>query len=91
MIQFDKPESLNGEQLVRELKAVGIIVNSETSPLIDGEQNFWLDIPSKDAAKAKPIVAAHIGIDSEIEKANARQEILNRLGITEDEANALVK
>jgi hypothetical protein len=61
LIQFDLPQNLNGAVLMAELAAVGIIVNDQTSPMIDGAGNFWLDIdPTKESA-AKPIVAAHSG------------------------------
>ena len=61
LIQFDLPQNLDGAVLMAELAAVGIIVNDQTSPAIDGAGNFWLDIdPTKENA-AKPIVAAHSG------------------------------
>ena len=90
MIKFNKPEILNGNQLVDELKQNGIIVNEKTSPFIDGNGDFWLDIPTKDKTKAEPIVAAHIGVDQSKTKAAQRQAVLNRLGITEEEARILL-
>ena len=61
LIQFDLPHNLNGGKLITELATVGITVNTETSPMIDGAGNFWLDIdPTKENA-AKPMVAAHSG------------------------------
>ena len=90
MIKFDKPESLNGNQLVDELKQVGIIVNERTSPLIDGNGDFWLDIADKDKTKAEKIIAAHIGIDQSEAKAAEKQALLDRLGITADEAKLLL-
>ena len=61
MIQFTKPTNLNGAELIAELASVGVIVNDKTSPLIDGNGDFWLDIAEADKAKATPIVAAHNG------------------------------
>ena len=59
MIKFDKPQNLNGSELMDELNSAGVqIVNS---PKIDGNGIFWLDIDPADEAKAKPIVAAHNG------------------------------
>lgn len=59
MIKFNKPQNLNGTELVDELTAVGIeIVNL---PLIDGNGDFWLDISSSDEEKAKLVVANHNG------------------------------
>ena len=90
MIKFNKPESLNGEQLIAELKAIGVIVNEKTSPLIDGNGDFWLDIPSKDKSKAESIVQSHVGIDTTKEIAAQRQAILDRLGLTADEAKLIL-
>ena len=59
MIQFTKPTSLNGAELLKELNAGSVSITQ--SPLIDGDGKFWLDIPEADKAKATPIVAAHNG------------------------------
>jgi hypothetical protein len=59
MIQFTKPENLNGTELLTELNAGGVVITNP--PRIDGEGNFWLDIAEADKDKATPIVAAHNG------------------------------
>jgi hypothetical protein len=59
MIKFDKPQNLNGTELLTELNDAGVRITE--SPSIDGNGDFWLDIAEKDEAKAKPIVAAHNG------------------------------
>lgn len=59
MIQFNKPTNLNGEELRAELNAGGVVINEP--PLIDAENNLWLEIAEADKAKATPIVAAHNG------------------------------
>ena len=59
MIQFTKPENLNGAELLAELNAAGVAITQ--SPMIDGAGDFWLDIAEADKAKAMPIVAAHNG------------------------------
>ena len=59
MIQFTKPQNLNGTELLTELNAGGVVIKNP--PRIDGEGNFWLDIAEADKAKATPIVAAHNG------------------------------
>ena len=59
MIQFTKPENLNGSELLSELNAGGVVITE--SPMIDGEGNFWLDIAEADKAKATPIITAHNG------------------------------
>lgn len=61
MIQFTKPESLNGAQLLRELAAEKIIVKGKAH--LDDNLILWLDLPEKDKAKATEIVNAHIGVD----------------------------
>ena len=62
MIKFNKPENLNGAELLDELAAVGIVLDKiNQAPLIDGNGDFWLDIKKTDEAKAATIVAAHNG------------------------------
>jgi hypothetical protein len=90
MIKFNKPDQLNGTELVAELKSIGVIVNDKTSPLIDGNGDFWLDIPAKDEAKTKPIVAAHNGTTVALDKSAAKSAILNRIGLTADELQVLL-
>lgn len=58
MIQFTKPENLNGAELLAELKAGGVTISNW--PMVEND-NFWLDVAEADKAKAKPIVAAHNG------------------------------
>ena len=59
MIQFTKPQNLNGAELLAELKAGGVVISQP--PVVDGNGDFWLDIVEADKAKATPIVAAHNG------------------------------
>jgi len=59
MIKFDKPININGDELLTELNNGGVKISEP--PFLDGDGNFWLDIATKDEAKAKPIVAAHNG------------------------------
>ena len=62
MIKFNKPENLNGAELLDELAAVGIVLEITTqAPLIDGNGDFWLDVKKADEAKAAAIVASHNG------------------------------
>ena len=90
MIKFNKPENLNGAELIADLKAIKIIVNEQTSPFIDGNGDLWLDIDAKDEAKAKPIVAAHNGTIVAPDKSAQRQAIADRLGLTADELAVLL-
>jgi hypothetical protein len=59
MIQFTKPENLNGVELLTELNAGAVAITKP--PMIDGNGDFWLDIAEADKAKATAIVAAHNG------------------------------
>jgi Ser/Thr protein kinase RdoA (MazF antagonist) len=59
MLQFTKPENLNGAELLNELAANGIACDNP--PLIDGEGKFWLDIKPADESNAAAVVAAHNG------------------------------
>ena len=59
MIKFDKPTNFDGVQFCEELEAVGVVINKDTSPLIDGNGDFWLDINAKDTAKAQQVLDAH--------------------------------
>lgn len=60
MISFDKPLNFEGAQFCDELEAAGVVINRNTSPLIDGNGVFWLDITSKDTQKAQDVLNAHI-------------------------------
>jgi len=59
MIKFNQPNSLNGAELLNELKAANVEVNK--FPFIDGNGDFWLDVQESDKDKAAAIVAAHNG------------------------------
>jgi flavin reductase (DIM6/NTAB) family NADH-FMN oxidoreductase RutF len=59
MISFDKPLNFEGAQFCDELEAAGVVINRDTSPLIDGNGVFWLDIASKDTQKAQDVLNAH--------------------------------
>ena len=59
MIKFNRPENLNGTELLAELSSVG--VELKQLPLIDANGNFWLDVNPADKSKAEAVVAAHNG------------------------------
>lgn len=57
MIQFTKPENLNGLELLNELKAAGV---NASNPTVE-EDIFQIDLDEKDIVKAKKIIEAHNG------------------------------
>jgi hypothetical protein len=64
MIQFNRPENLNGEKLVNELEAAGVEVKANTvgikCPVV--EYDFlYLDIKESDKLIAQEIISAHNG------------------------------
>lgn len=59
MIKFNKPENLNGAELLAELNAGGVKITN--APEINGAGDFWLDIAAKDKTKAEEILANHNG------------------------------
>jgi hypothetical protein len=87
MITFIKPENLNGAELRAELNAVGIkISDAPESVTIDENGNLVLDINADDEAKAISVVAAHNGTTIAPDYSSAKTALLERLGITEEEA-----
>jgi len=58
MIKFQKPQNLNGTELLAELNAAGIVI---TEAPVEDNGFLWLDIDSSDETKATPIVFAHNG------------------------------
>ena len=62
MIKLNKPINLNGTELRQELNAAGVVISDKPSAVkADNEGNLWLDIASKDEAKAKSVVDVHNG------------------------------
>lgn len=81
MIKFNKPEKLNGAQLIAELNAQNI---KATQCLIDGNGEFFIDVPTKDIANAETIVSNHVGAN--IEPTLAQK--LASVGLSIDELKA---
>lgn len=68
MIKFDKPENLNGKELLNELAAVGIVLDINTqAPFIDGNGDLWLDISELDKPLAENIINVHNGTTVAVE------------------------
>lgn len=88
MIKFNKPENLNGTELLNELNAANVLISNP--PEVDGNGDLWLDIAQKDETKATAIVDAHNGTMIAPDKEAARAALLDKLGITADEAQLLL-
>lgn len=81
MEQFNQPAKLNGAQLLDELKAASI---NASKCFIDGNGNFFIDVPTNKKTAAETIVNSHVGIDTEpslIDK-------LTSIGLSIDELKA---
>jgi hypothetical protein len=90
MNKFTRPAKFNWKQLQDELKAAGIAYDQNGAPEIDGDGNFYLPIAAKDVTKAEKVVKSHVGIDVAAEEAKAKAVLLERLGITDEEAKLLL-
>lgn len=88
MIQFTKPTNLNGTELLTELNNANVVVTN--LPLIDDNGNFWLDIAESDITIATSIVASHNGTTIAPDNSAAKAALLERLGITQEEAKLLL-
>ena len=62
MMQFTLPARFEGVSFCQELANAGISINKETSPLIDGNGNLWLDIDANKKSEAQAILNAHTGL-----------------------------
>ena len=97
MIKFTQPINLDGSILIDELISAGVAIDFDKSPSVDEDGNLWLDIAKADEAKAKAVVDKH---DFEVNhkaqallekaKSEAKDALLNRLGITAEEAKLLL-
>jgi hypothetical protein len=88
MEQFIKPANLNGEELINELNAAGVAIVKP--PSLDGEGILWLEIKSDDKSKAKKVVAEHNGTTQAPDRSAEKAALLEKLGITSEEAALLL-
>lgn len=87
MIKVQTNKKINLTQLDKELGGFGLCMNEENPEAVivaTAEGNSISEKELKDG------IAAHIAIDLEAEKIQARKAILDKLGITEDEARILL-
>lgn len=88
MSKYTTPIKLNGTQLRNELRAAGIDISNETGSVVVINNDLFLDIKDQDTIKANAVVLAHQGIDVIL---SAKDALLQRLGITADEALLLLE
>jgi hypothetical protein len=86
-MQFTKPAQFNGTQLKEELATVGIEIPFVTDTA-DGFIHF--DVQKSKESAAVEIVANHVPVDKSAQNATARQAILDKLGLTAQEATILL-
>lgn len=62
MIKFKTPTTLDGKQLVEELRLSGVAIEDARNGtvVIDGNGELWLDIVEDDKTKAEEVVKKHI-------------------------------
>ena len=84
MIQFAKPQNLNGSQLLDELTAAGIEIVD--FPVLDSEENLFLHIDAKDKTKALKIIEKHNG--NTIPKEATIDEKLASVGLSVNDLKA---
>jgi hypothetical protein len=66
MIQFDKPQNLNGKTIIDDLIAAGIEIAEDESgergkPFIDGEGRFYLPVNENDKEAAQAVLDNYNG------------------------------
>lgn len=89
MIKFDKPQNLNGSELLDELAVAGIVLDKENQvPVVDGNGDLWLDVKSSDTAKVQQVLNAHNGTTIAPEPTAADK--LAAAGLTVDDLKVLL-
>ena len=88
MIEFTRPTNLNGKQLLEELTAGGVTVTGR--PEVELEI-LRLNIKSGDKTKAEKIVSDHNGEIIIPDRSAEKNVLLQKLGITADEAKLLLE
>ncbi len=87
MVKVDKPTNLNGVELREELRAAGVeITDGRDAVFIDDNGILYLDIATKDKAKADEVIAKHNGSQTAPEL--SLTEKLASIGLSIDELKA---
>jgi hypothetical protein len=86
-LQLNK--EVNGEQLLQELIAAGVSIGLDNYPKVESNKLF-IDVTVDDEAKTAEVWKKHKAENWEIKREAARQALLDKLGITRDEARLLL-
>jgi len=86
MKSFTRPEFFNGTELIAELKIAKVKINGR--PEIDENGILWLDVT--DEVKTQEVLDNHVGTVVSPDLSIKRKVILDRLGLTADEAALLI-
>jgi hypothetical protein len=90
MINFTKPQNLNGSELRAELRQAGVIIADDIDSVTLSNDELGLKIAATDKDKAAAVVAAHNGTTIAPDTSADKAALLSKLGITEDEARLLL-
>jgi len=85
---FNKPTEFNGKQFIDELKAAGVDYQGQI--WVKNENELDLNVTLKEKSIVEKVLNAHVAIDFNIERNKARQLVLEKLGITAEEAALLL-
>ena len=92
MIEFTKPNDLDGFYLRKELSNAGVVLLSDSILVV--ENSLFLDIDSQFEKAAQSVIDAHEGnvayLAEQTAIASSKAALLDRLGITELEAKLLL-
>lgn len=88
-MELNLDKDINGEQLVQELKAAGVTIIDNAIPFIEGDI-LTLNVAATDEVKTQKVWDAHVAENWEIKRAEARQAVLDKLGLSADEVAALL-
>lgn len=88
-MELELNKEVNGEQLLQELIAAGVSIALDNYPKVESNKLF-IDVTADDEAKTAEVWKNHKAENWEIKRAAARQALLDRLGITAEEAQLLL-
>lgn len=88
MINLPLNKEINGEQFLQELKSAGVNIPNDVFPTVENGSLF-IDVDYQFEKKVVDLWDAHIAEDWANKKIESRKNLLDKLGITEEEAKLL--